>query len=88
MPKKPNYNCHDCNAEPGQFHDPGCDMEECPFCHNQLISCDCCYKLLGLNPKKGHRLHERLNSKQSKLWDNICRKKGLIPWGNEVFWNE
>jgi hypothetical protein len=34
-------NCHDCAALPGQLHGPGCDMEECPKCHAQFISCDC-----------------------------------------------
>jgi hypothetical protein len=33
--------CHDCAAIMGQFHVPGCDVEECPICHHQLISCGC-----------------------------------------------
>jgi hypothetical protein len=33
--------CHDCAALQGQFHVPGCDMEECPLCHGQNISCGC-----------------------------------------------
>jgi hypothetical protein len=33
--------CHDCIVIKGQFHVPGCDVEECPNCHGQLISCDC-----------------------------------------------
>lgn len=33
--------CHDCNATPGQYHHIGCDMEECPKCHGQLLMCDC-----------------------------------------------
>lgn len=33
--------CHDCNVEPGGYHHPGCDMEYCPRCHGQLISCGC-----------------------------------------------
>jgi hypothetical protein len=33
--------CGDCGVLPGQFHVPGCDLEECPQCHVQLISCDC-----------------------------------------------
>ena len=33
--------CHDCNAARGQYHHPGCDMERCPRCGEQLISCGC-----------------------------------------------
>lgn len=33
--------CHDCACLPGNFHHPGCDMEECPRCGGQAISCDC-----------------------------------------------
>jgi hypothetical protein len=25
----------------GGYHHPGCDMEICPRCGNQLITCDC-----------------------------------------------
>lgn len=33
--------CHDCGAKLGEFHHDNCDMEECPCCGFQLISCDC-----------------------------------------------
>ena len=33
--------CHDCNARIGEYHHPGCDMERCPKCGCQLISCNC-----------------------------------------------
>lgn len=33
--------CHDCAVIAGEFHVPGCDVEECPICHGQLIACDC-----------------------------------------------
>lgn len=31
--------CHDCGALRGEAHHPGCDMETCPHCGGQLISC-------------------------------------------------
>jgi len=33
--------CPDCNAKRGHVHHPGCDVEECPNCHRQMLSCSC-----------------------------------------------
>ena len=34
-------NCGDCGAPRGGFHHRGCDLERCPRCSGQLISCGC-----------------------------------------------
>jgi len=39
LPEHPR--CHDCYVAWGGLHHYGCDMEECPRCHGQLISCGC-----------------------------------------------
>jgi hypothetical protein len=35
--------CPDCAVSSGEFHLQGCDMEQCPRCFGQAISCDCDY---------------------------------------------
>jgi predicted Zn-ribbon and HTH transcriptional regulator len=38
-----NKRCHDCGIKnkKGHVHHFGCDMERCPKCKGQIISCDC-----------------------------------------------
>jgi hypothetical protein len=39
-PGRPPY-CGDCSAGVGQLHTDSCDVEECPRCFHQLITCGC-----------------------------------------------
>lgn len=83
-------NCHDCDCKEGEYHTPGCDMERCPFCGGQLISCNCAYKKLKLIDKKKNGTkydgltkeiyYNGLSDEQNKKWNKILEKKGLIPY--------
>jgi hypothetical protein len=33
--------CGDCGVRHGGWHHPGCDVQPCPVCRNQLMSCGC-----------------------------------------------
>ncbi len=55
--------CHDSSVPYGNVHHVGCDMERCPICHDQFISC-------------GHNLEVRY---YKGLQDNRGRfKRGMM----------
>jgi hypothetical protein len=66
--------CGDCGAKEGDLHQWGCDMEPCPFCGGQLLSCDCAEKRLGQS--KGLQK----NNLTEKRWMTILNKKGRVPF--------
>ena len=73
--------CHDCGAVEGQYHHFGCDMERCPFCGRQLISCHCCYELLGVDVSEGTWTYEHgLTDEQEEKFLEMCEEKGRVPW--------
>ena len=81
--------CGDCGAHEGQIHEYGCDMERCPFCGGQLITCDCCYyHVLGIRVDYSHptcglpleTFENGLTGAQRIEWIRILEEKGRIPY--------
>jgi len=40
------HHCGDCGRLEGQLHIAGCDIERCPKCHGQLLSCACDFPMI------------------------------------------
>ena len=40
-PQDKSERCHDCNIGFGGYHHIRCDVEDCPRCHRQFITCNC-----------------------------------------------
>lgn len=51
--------CGACGVTLGGFHHPGCDVEECPKCHEQLLICDCDLTKLYYKLSTGSLIHQK-----------------------------
>ena len=80
--------CHDCGCKEGELHDLGCDMERCPFCGGQLITCGCRYEAVGYDydrskPMSGlpRQVYEKgLNDDENRKFVAFLSSKGRVPY--------
>jgi hypothetical protein len=78
--------CPDCEVRDGELHDLFCTKERCPFCGNQLISCDCISSVLNLSETEQRALDDYIDDTVSPLsdimerWKDALHRKGRIPF--------
>lgn len=69
-------NCPDCDAKPGEKHRHGCDVERCPCCGFQLLTCSSCvFELNNFEPEDD----EDPTDEMYEHWDEVWDAKRL-PW--------
>lgn len=87
--------CHDCTCQVGEHHVPGCDMERCPKCGMQLISCGCFVKFRsGLN-EDGDPIdesteyfdEEEFAKYPTEKWSGIGYEKEMLLCEQEGWYN-
>lgn len=87
-----NEICHDCSVPKNAIHAHGCDMEECPICHSQLIICGCCYEYFGIdrgtmNTEWKFIFENHLPDEMRIMYNKFLDKEGRIKYGDETRFN-
>jgi len=84
-----NRPCPDCAVKVGEKHQHGCDVQRCPLCEGQLLSCSCVYKVNGMDPATLERDHEKVYGEgpTEEMWAKfdaeVEKKGGYQTWTGE-----
>ncbi len=74
--------CHDCGIVEGELHKENCDMEVCPFCGLQLLTCGCKYTEIGYDADDLPEdiFNDGLDDVDYSKWKKRLQEKGRIPY--------
>ena len=78
-----DHPCGDCGARRDEYHVPGCDVERCPSCGGQMISCDCSASRLQKKPPKPFSKREQAIVEARRLF--VWRHLGFAENGDSIF---
>jgi hypothetical protein len=84
--QRQDRNCPDCSAQPNDLHEPFCLKERCPFCGEQLATCDCIFEILDLNDEERAVVEASVDDSVEALtsigerWSAALNSKGRVPW--------
>jgi hypothetical protein len=79
-------NCHDCKAKPGEMHKGNCDVERCPLCGHQAMSCGCVYEVNEMSRERLKQEHPDIykggptEAMYKKLEEAFAEVGGPLPW--------
>lgn len=80
-----------CGVAIGKLHKEGCDWEECPICHAQMIMCNCDIPVrlsMSLAEAREFEATGYLSETHSAQWEVILNEAGgRVPHGSEIRWN-
>jgi hypothetical protein len=62
--------CPECHVSAGEWHRPGCEGEQCPYCGDHAVDCDCAAKPIPLD--------DRIRWSGSRPWEEACGHFGFF----------